>query len=370
MDEQKNVEFKELISNFLRQKLSELEKKYGRRSKEYLAIARQYVMSPKEKSIDTHRQQFRHYDADMFGEESNFELRGVERLYKRTVVLEPTFACMAHCRWCLRSHYGQKSLTADDVLAAMEYFAKDEHIREILITGGDPMIVPPLLEFVLDKLEELVPQIEIVRIGTRLLTQNPLKFDTKIFKILTKKRRFRIELGIHVCHPIEFWPESVEAMKRAIDGGLRLYNQHPLLKGVNDSEAVLIELYDRMRYYGIEPHYLFHCVPMRGMDHFRTTIQKGIDLISSLDCGGHFSGRSKPHFAAMTEIGKIVLYHGILADRNDKENLVLLKSAYSYADRIRWNPSWVKPDSCIVDENGYMSVWYPDGCDDPLDDQI
>jgi len=370
MTEQATEEFRELISPFLREKLSEIEQKYGRKSKEYQAIARQYVMSEKEKDIDSDRQQLRHYDADMSGNEADFALKGVERLYKRTVVLEPTFACLSHCRWCLRSQYGQKTLTADDVLAAVEYFSRDEHLREILITGGDPLIVPPMLEFVLDKLEERVPQIEIVRIGTRLLTQNPKKVDSNVLRILGKKSAYRKELGIHICHPLEFWPESVVALKKVMDLGIRLYNQHPLLKGINDSEEVLIELYDKMRFFGIEPHYLFHCVPMRGMDHFRTTLQKGVELISKLDCGGYFSGRSKPHYTAMTEIGKIVLYHGSIADRNNDDNLVLLKSSYLYEDRILWNPSWVKPDSCVIGADGYMSVWYPDGNDDAVNDAV
>ena len=106
------------------------------------------------------------------------------------------------------------------------------------------------------------------------------------------------------------------------------------------------------------------------MDHHRTSIQKGLDLISILDSGGHFSGRGKPHYAAMTDIGKVVLYHGSILDRNKDESLVLLKTSYSYEDRMKWNPSWVKPASCEVDEHGYMAVWYPDGEDKPWQNNL
>ena len=358
-------DFKELTSPFLKEKMKELKTEYGPESKEYQAIAGQYKKSDKEVEIDDQRQRRRHYEADMYGDEKGLQLLGVERLYRRSVVLEPTTFCMAHCRWCLRAHYNIKSLTPEDVTAAMEYFASDRELREILITGGDPMIVPPLLEFILDRVEEMVPHIEIVRVGTRILSQDPKKVDENILRILRKDRGYRTEIGVHICHPLEFWPETVEGLNKFLGLGIRIYNQHPLLKGVNDSAEILIELYDKMRYYGIEPHYLFHCVPMRGMDHYRTSIMKGIELISILDSGGHFSGRCKPHYAAMTDIGKVVLYHGSILDRNEKENLVLLKSSYRYEDRIRWNPSWVKPESCVLDDSGFMNVWYPDGDDKP-----
>lgn len=356
--------FKELISPFLKGKILELEHDYGRDSRQYQAIARQYVKSDKETEIDEKRQKRRHYEAEIHGEEKRLELKGVERLYRRTVVLEPTTACLSHCRWCLRGQYEIRSLTPPEILAALKYFSGDKMLREVLITGGDPLIAPPLLEFVLDKIEQLVPQIEIVRIGTRILTQEPARLDKNMLRLLGKKRAFRIEIGIHICHPIEFWPESVGGINKLLDIGLRLYNQHALLKGVNDSAEVLIELYDKMRHYSIEPHYLFHCIPMRGMDHHRTSVMKGLELISVLDSGGHFSGRAKPHYAAMTDIGKVVLYHGSVLDRDEKENLILLKSGYKYEERIKWNPSWVKPSSCDVDEDGYMNVWYPDGTDD------
>ena len=356
--------FRELVSPFLKGKLNELENIYGVESREYQGIARQYLRSDLEDVIDATRGRRRHYEAEIHCKEHGLNLKGVERLYRRTALLEPTTACMANCRWCLRGQYDIATLTPAEITAAMEYFAKDQDLREILITGGDPFTVPPALEFVLNKIEEMVPNIEIVRIGTRMPTQDPGRVNDRLIESLQKKRRYRLEVGIHVCHPLEFWDESVVVIRKFIEMGIRIYNQHPLLKGVNDSAEVLIALYDAMRHHNVEAHYLFHAIPMLGMDHHRTSLARGLQLISRMDSGGQFSGRAKPHYTAMTDIGKIVLYEGSVLDRNEEDNMVLLKSGYRLEDRMRYNPSWEKPDSVEVDENGFMNVWYPDGTDD------
>lgn len=356
--------FRELVSPFLKGKLDELENIYGVDSKEYQGIARQYLRSDLEGVINVTRERRRHYEAEIHCEEHGVNLKGVERLYRRTALLEPTTACMAHCRWCLRGQYDIATLTPSEITAAMEYFAKDPDIREILITGGDPLTAPPVLGFVLNMIDEMVPNVEVVRIGTRVPMQEPGRVNERLIESLQKKRRYRLEVGIHVCHPLEFWDESVEVIRKFLDMGIRVYNQHPILKGVNDSAEVLVALYDAMRHHNVEAHYLFHAIPMLGMDHHRTSLARGLQLISQMDSGGQFSGRAKPHYTAMTDIGKIVLYEGTVLDRNEEDNMVLLKSGYRLEDRMRYNPSWEKPDSVEIDENGFMNVWYPDGTDD------
>jgi lysine 2,3-aminomutase len=355
--------FKELITPFLQRKLDQLRHQYGEDSPEYNAIARQYVKSTLEDILVNKRQRRRHYEAEVHICHKGQELKGVERLYRRTVLLEPTTACAAHCRWCLRGQYEIKALTSKEVLTNLEYFASLDEVSEILITGGEPLIAVPQLEFILDNVEKLVPQIEIVRIGARLLTQAPEKLTDHALSILAKKRRYRLEIGVHICHPIEFWDETVEKIGLLRDAGIRLYNQHPLLKGVNDNDNALIQLYELMRRHDIESHYLFHCIPMQGMDHHRTRVGRGLELMSTLSAGGHFSGRAKPIYTAMTDIGKVSLFHGSIVKRDDEENMILLRSSYRYDDRKAWNPSWEKPEWCEVDDEGYLSVWYPDGWD-------
>jgi lysine 2,3-aminomutase len=355
--------FKELITPFLHEKLALLRRDHGEESREYLAIARQYIKSDLEEKIETGTQRRRHYEAEVHVEFNGVRLAGVERLYRNTVLLEPTTACAAHCRWCLRGQYEIGALNSAQILSNLDYFASLSEISEILITGGEPLIAVSQLEFILDKIDERVPQVEVVRIGARLLTHAPERLTERTMRVLAKRRRFRIEIGLHICHPIEFWDETVEKIRTLRGAGITLYNQHPLLKGVNDNEQDLIQLYRLMRQHGVEAHYLFHCIPMQGMSHHRTSLERGLQLISILASGGQFSGRSKPIFAAMTDIGKVSLFQNSVAGRDDLSNRILLKSRYRYDERMSWNPAWVQPDSCVIDEEGYMSVWYPDGSD-------
>ena len=102
------------------------------------------------------------------------------------------------------------------------------------------------------------------------------------------------------------------------------------------------------------------------MSHHRTTVDKGLKLISDLSSCGQFSGRMKPKYCILSDIGKIVLYQDTIIKRDEKTNSILLRSGFNIEDRIKWNPSWKKPDNVEIDKNGFMSVWYLDGNDETL----
>ncbi len=366
----KTGEFVELISPFLRRKMAETAARFGEDSPEWRVLALQYLKSPLEASISP-RERRRHYESEVT---INFEgkpLFGVERLYRRTVLLEPTTVCAAHCRWCLRGQYPVKTLTEEEIIRAARYYGEAEECKEvdeILITGGDPLMAPRLLKTSFRALERLAPNITTIRIGTRVPFQDPERIDDELLSILSSMPGRRVEIGVNVNHPIEFWPESREAIARLHATGARIYNQHPLLKGVNDSLEVLAELYTALRRDDIEPHYLFHAIPMRGMGHHRTSVRKGAELALRLSSSGEFSGRGKPLYALMTDIGKIVLYEGAIVDRRPEDNTILLRSGYRLADRMQWNPSWRMPGSVEIDDEGYMCVWYTDGDDEAAED--
>ncbi len=360
----KDAEFAELVSPYLKDKLSELESRHGKDSTPWKAIALQYLKSPREELVGLDERQ-RHYQSELRVMFRGQPVAGVERLYRRTILVEPTTACAAHCRWCLRGQYPIRTLKAEEIDLAAAYIGEAPEcgdIEEVLITGGDPLMVPKLLRRTIEAIRDRAPQVRKFRIGTRTPFQEPDRVDDAVLSALAPRRDGEIEIAVNINHPEEFWSESVACIDRLQSIGLRLYNQHPLLKGVNDDLDMLIRLYDSLRRYGIEAHYLFHAVPMVGMSHHRTSLERGAHLTSLLCSCGEFSGRAKPRYAAMTDIGKIVLVEGsVLQRRGDK---ILLQSGYRAADRMRWCPGVDIPSTAFADEDGYLRVWYQDGQDD------
>jgi lysine 2,3-aminomutase len=343
--------------------LAKLRERDGSESPGVLAIERQYLLDERESQVHA-QERDRHYEADMQLEYEGVQLRGVERLYRRVVVVEPTTACAANCRWCLRSQYDLLNLKEEDLERIARYIGDERTcggVREVLVTGGDPLMVPGRIGFFLDTLGRVAPNVQVVRIGSRLPVQEPSRIDLDVLRMLSSKRSFRLEVATHVNHPVELCLESREALKKISDTGVRIYDQTVLLKGVNDDLDILVELYDSLRELGVEAHYLFHCVPLHGAQHHRTSVDRGLQLARVLSSCGRISGRSKPIFAAMTAIGKVVLYDGAVADR--RENKLLLRSGYSLKERMTWNPSWKLPENAVVDDQGMLLVWYLDGQD-------
>lgn len=363
----KEGEFQELVSPFLRAKLAEAVALHGRDSVPVRAIERQYLKSPLESQIRADDRR-RHYESELTLTFDGKPVAGVERLYRRTILIEPTTVCAAHCRWCLRGQYPVRTMSRDEILHATRYIGSPEvaaDVNEVLITGGDPLMSLPLLEFTLDALRRNASNIRIVRIGSRVPFQDPERINDAMLEIFARYTDFRFELGVNVNHPVEFWPESVAAIRRLQGVGLRLYNQHPLLKGVNDDRDTLITHYDLLRDNDIEAHYLFHAIPLRGMAHHRTSLARGLELANALSAGGAMSGRAKPKFAVLSDIGKIVIYQDTVIDRRADDH-VLLRSAFNIDERLRWNPSWQRPEGVEVADDGTLLTWYRDGSDDAV----
>jgi lysine 2,3-aminomutase len=353
--------FKEKFSPFLRTKLEEARKTEGEKSDTVRVIEGQYLRDAREELIEETTERRRHYEADMPITHNGRQLRGVERLYRRVVLIEPTTACAAHCRWCLRGQYPVMSLSEEELQWIAQYCGGKEvkdDIREVLITGGDPLMVPDRLDFLIEALQAEAPNVKIVRIGSRVPIHDPERVGPNLLHALRPRSGLRVEIGTHINHSAELFEEVKNSYQRLQDNGLRIYNQSVLLKGINDTKKELVTLFDELRYIGIETHYLFHCIPMRGMAHHRTSVNKGLDLIRNLTSSGDISGRCKPMFTAMTDLGKVTLYDGVIIAREGRN--ILLRSGYRFDDRVKWNPVWKLPESASVSEDGYMNVWYRD----------
>ena len=344
--------------------MEEIKNEKGKNSEDYQALYLQYTLLEEERQ-ESSEENIRHWEADIDIESQE---HGVERLYSKSVVIEPTLVCAAHCRYCLRANYNVFTLKEDELINIAKFCGSDNlknQVNEVLITGGDPLIVPKRLNYLVEMLVECARNIKIIRIATRLPHQDPFRIDNNVYEIFRKhKDKVNFELATQINHSVELFPETIDVFQKFRRMGVPIYSQNILLKNINDNIETLINLYNKMREIGIEAHYLFHCVPMRGMHHYRTTVAKGLRLIKELTNSGYISGRVKPMFALMTDIGKITLYEGSVLEKNEERNEILVQSSYKYEDRIKNNPCWNLPKTAEVDENGYLRMWYLDGCDE------
>ena len=362
----KSGAFSEKVSPFLRLKIEEIKRTNGELSSEYLALFLQYFKLPKENE-QYDESNNRHWEADLNiqFEESTSSLRGFERLYRQSVVIEPTMICAAHCRYCLRANYEIFTLSETELKDIAIYCGSNaikDDVSEVLISGGDPFIVPQKLSYLVESIIEYAPNVQRIRIGTRLPLHDPKRVDNNIFEIFNRNRkRVHFEIATQINHPVELFSEAIEKFRMLQDLGVTIYSQNVLLKGINDNIETLVKLYEKLRDLHIEAHYLFHSVPMRGMHHFRTSVQKGLELANQLTNSGVISGRIKPMYALMTDIGKITLYDGSIISKTNKE--LLIQSSYNFNERKLWNPSWLLPTTAKVDSKGNLQVYYLDGQD-------
>ena len=365
MSKKKDRVFYEKVSPFLKEKMQMLKKQKGEDSEEYQALFLQYKTTNLE-NIESPEKNLRHYQADLNFESQQNILKGLERLYCPSLVIETTTICAAHCRYCLRKNYEISTLDEDDLINIAKYcgsFPVRTELSEVLITGGDPLIIPRRLSFLIEALIEYAPNIKIIRIATRLPQQSPEKIDNNVYEIFKKyKSEIRFEIATQVNHPIELFPEVINKFNELLNHGVKIYSQNVLLKNVNDNIETLASLYNKMRELNFEAHYLFHCVPIIGIHHLRTSVEKGIKLAKHLTNSGKISGRVKPMYAAMTDVGKVTFYEGVILERN-KSNEILLQTSYRYEERLKWNPNWKLPQTAEVDKNGFLRVWYLDGED-------
>lgn len=361
MSDLKKAAFKQKVPQYLEHLLERIRNEFGEKSPEYYALYNQYYYSPLEDMFEKEHN-LKHYEAAI---SSKGELpRGIERLYKRQLVIDLTMICAAHCRYCLRSNYEPVQIKKNDIDRIVAYVRTDEYLKELLITGGDPFMVPRLLMQLISEVVKKAPNIQIIRIGTRLPVQSPDKFDEELYDLFKSYRRsVRFECAIQINHELELQEQPRKIINELQESGVRIYSQNVLLKNVNDNVATLVNLYDNLRYLGVEAHYLFHPVPLIGTHHFRTSISKALSLIKELTSSGQISGRIKPMLALMTDVGKVILYEGTLGAKDD-DGYYEVRTNYRIEDRLRWNPDYLLPKSSRVGDQGRIIVKYLDGRDD------
>lgn len=233
--------------------------------------------------------------ADPCGEDGRMVAPGLVHRYPDRVLLLATDRCASYCRHCTRSRVvsgvtDHKLRTDWD--AAFDYIRRHEEIRDVLLSGGDPLLLPDSrLDSILSELRS-IPHIEFLRIGSRIPIFLPQRITDSL--CATLRKHAPLFLSVHVNHPSELTGEAEEALVRLADHGIPLGSQTVLLKGINDDIAIQRPLYHRLLQCRVRPYYLYQCDLIEGSRHFRTTLQAGIDIISALR--GHTSGYAIPQY--------------------------------------------------------------------------
>ena len=232
---------------------------------------------------------------DSLNEDGHSPVPGLVHRYPDRVLMLVTTQCASYCRYCTRSRIvGDPSVqfSRTDYDAQIDYIARTPQVRDVLLSGGDPLILPQrILEDLLRRLRA-IPHVEIIRIGSRVPVFLPQRITDDLIAML---RQFHpLWLNLHFNHAAEITPEVTRALARLADAGLPLGSQTVLLAGVNDSPAVMKELFHKLVRNRVRPYYLYQCDLVEGAGHFRTTISKGIEIIESLR--GHTSGYAIPTY--------------------------------------------------------------------------
>lgn len=268
--------------------------------------------------------------ADPLSEDADSPVPHLIRRYPDRALLMVTNQCPIYCRFCTRKRLVGKPgfLSEGDLDRAIEYIQAHTEIRDVILSGGDPLLLTDEhLKRVLSALRA-IPHIEILRIGTRVPGTLPSRITDKLCRML--KQYHPLYMNLHFNHPDELTPEVKEACERLSDAGVPLGSQTVLLKGVNDDPEVMKRLMQKLLTFRVKPYYIYQADLTQGTNHFRTPVEKGLEIIKAIQ--GHTSGMAVPHYVidAPGGGGKIPIL--------PKENLVSLTPQEAvlrnYEDRV------------------------------------
>ncbi len=269
---------------------------------------------------------------DPLAEEDHSPVPNLTHRYPDRVLFYVTSQCAMYCRFCTRKRkvgYTCQSST-HDIASGLQYIREHPEIRDVVLSGGDPLIMEDdKIEYLLSKLRE-ISHIQIIRIGTRIPVTLPQRITEKLCSVL--KKYHPLYINCHFNHPREISEESTRACAMLAEAGIPLGNQSVLLKGVNDSPVIMKELVQKLLAIRVKPYYLYQMDLVSGADHFRTDVSAGLSIIKMLR--GHTSGLAVPHYVVDTPKGggKVALIPEPIVAYNDDS--ILLKNyegdVYSY----------------------------------------
>ncbi len=211
--------------------------------------------------------------------------------YKNRVLLLATNNCASYCRYCTRARRVGKNST-HDIMEAIEYIKNHKEINDVLISGGDPLIMED--EFLDDLLSKIraIPHVLVIRIGSNIFNVMPSRITDNLVNILKKYRP--LWLSLHFTHPAEITKECEEALDKISRAGIPMLSQTVLLKGINDDEKTIEELMLKLIKNNVKPYYLHHCDNIKGSDYFKVELKRGLEIIKYLK--DNISGFAVPEY--------------------------------------------------------------------------
>lgn len=264
----------------------------------YLSLAKTLdVMDPILRQCVATEEELQGGTPDPFGEEAYSPVPRLVHRYPDRALFMTTSRCATHCRHCMRKRNWQcfdVKPTEDVLAAAVDYVAKHREIREILISGGDPLTLEDdELAHVLQAFAD-IDHVEMLRVGSRVPVVMPQRMTESLCDILGGCGK-TVWLAAHFNHPVELSEESRQAVERLLRHGVPVVNQSVLLKGVNDDAETLRLLFTGLLKMKVKPYYLFHGDPIEGTMHFRTGVERGLELMAALR--NRVSGMAMPAFS-------------------------------------------------------------------------
>ncbi len=289
---------------------------------------------------------------DPLGEDSMSPVPNITHRYPDRVLFLTTSQCGMYCRFCTRKRkVGNSSkISMKELDSAFKYIEEHPEIRDVILSGGDPlMLTDVMLEKILQRLRT-IPHIEIIRIGSKMPCVLPHRITPKLAKML--KKYHPIYLNTHFNHPWEITSESKRACELLVDAGIPVGNQCVLMRGVNDNPDTIKELFRKLLAMRVRPYYLYQADLTKGANHFRTPIKVGLEIMDKLR--GHMSGLAIPHFVidAPGGGGKIPLLPQYVLHQDDEK--IILRN-YNYETFVYPD---VKPEEfrCDLQSNGKEDI--------------
>ncbi len=252
-------------------------------------VARQYVPQLQELKILPEE------NTDPIGDDAHTPVKGIVHRYPDRVLFKPANVCAVYCRYCFRREHvgpGSNILNDEERGAAIDYIRNHPEIWEVILTGGDPLVLSPRqLKEIIQELN-MIEHVQVIRIHTRVPIADPARMSEKLMNALKSEKA--VYMALHINHAQEITNDVRTCLKQLHNAGMNLLSQSVLLKGVNNNGKTLADMYRALVALNVKPYYLHHPDLAPGTSHFRLSIQEGQNIVKELR--GHLSGLCQPTY--------------------------------------------------------------------------